>query len=418
MKKVTGKAVLRIFQRTIHLLEPRLVNHGGRVAYILRCMLECDGRYRKAQLDRFLVLGMLHDIGACKTDEIDQMLTFDCRRVWKHSVYGYLFLRYLSPLREDATSLLYHHLDYNRFDRIDCPNKEIAMYLNIADRADILLCHRLKKLDAGELEAGRGARFSGAGLDLFYRADKQFAMVEQLGGIGYQKQLDAWFEEVDFGEEECKEYLKLLNYIIDFKSEKTVLRTVTTSVVGLYIADLLAFTQQERDLFYYALLVYDLGMLGIPDSITNAPRALSETERRRMQTHVRLMAEVMGDDLDEGVVRVAMGHHEKLDGSGYPNRLQDAQIDKLQRALAVADILSALSCGNRRRMAYKREDIVRTMTEEATTGKLDIKIVSLVVENLDTIMKHAVPYRDQLLTNYRAIKEQSDLILMKFDSFD
>lgn len=418
MKNLTGKSIVHIFQKTLNLLEPRLTDHGRRVTYILRCMLEYEGSYSKKQLDRYLLIGLLHDIGAYKTDEIDQMLTFDCENVWSHSIYGYLYLCYLSPLKEEAAILLYHHLDYNKFGNIEYENRHIAMYLNIADRVDILLCqnHGLKNLQF--LEKYRDTRFSGEGIDLLYLADKKYHILDSLNDDSYKEQLEYWTNPLYLKEEDCKDCLRLIAYSIDFRSEKSLLRIVITSIIAYHIALLLQFDEMEKKLLSYASLVYDIGMLGIPHQIISAPRKLDHAEQDLMRTHVRIMETLLDGNMDESVIRIAKGHHEKLDGSGYPHSLKGSQIDKLQRTLAIADIISALSCGNNRRIAYDRKEIINTVTNEALTGKLDIHIVKIVTQNLDSIMEGAIPICDDILKNYRAIKEQFAAINAKFKKFN
>ena len=418
MKNMNGKSIVHIFQRTLNLLEPRLTDHGRRVAYILRCMLEYEGSYNKKQLDRYLLVSLLHDIGAYKTDEIDQMLTFDCGNVWSHSIYGYLYLRYLSPLKDEAAILLYHHLDYNKFGNIEYENRHIAMYLNIADRVDILLCQSSGLKNLQFLEKYRDIRFSGEGIDLLYLADKKYHILDSLNDDSYKEQLEYWSSSLYLKEEDCKDCLRLIAYSIDFHNEKSLLRIVITSIIAYHIALLLQFDDEEKKLLSYAALVYDIGMLSIPHEIISAPRKLDDSERELMRTHVTTMENLLHGNMDESVIRIAGGHHEKLDGSGYPRHLKGPQIDKLQRTLAIADIISALSCGNNRRIAYDRKEIINTVTNEALTGKLDIHIVKIVTQNLDRIMEDSIPICDEILKNYRAIKEQFDTINAKFEKFN
>lgn len=418
MKSTTGKSIVNIFQETLNLLEPILVDHGGRVAYMLRCMLEYKGGYSKEQLDKYMIIGLLHDIGAYKTDEIDRLLTFDCKNVWSHSIYGYLYLRYLSPLKEEAAILLYHHLDYNKFGNIDYDSKEIAMYLHIVDRVDSLLCQNayLKMLPLFEKERDR--RFSGEGIDLFYQADKKYNILESLQNNHYHKSLEYWGNTIALNESDYEDCLKLVAYSIDFKSEKTLMRVLITNIIASHIASLLQFNTEEKNLLSYAALVHDFGMLGIPTKITNAPRKLEAAERKLVQTHVAVMENILSGNIGEEIIQIAAGHHEKLDGSGYPRGLKGDQINKLQRALAIADIMSALSCGNNRRIAYDRKEIINTITNEASAGKLDSDIVKIVVENIDGIMEDSTSSCDELLENYRAIKEQFDTINAKFKQFN
>ena len=65
------------------------------------------------------MLAMLHDIGAYKTEKIDQMFIFETKNIWQHAIYGYLFIKNFSPLDKLAPAILYHHLDYQKMIYID-----------------------------------------------------------------------------------------------------------------------------------------------------------------------------------------------------------------------------------------------------------------------------------------------------------
>ena len=98
------------------------MNHGERVGYMLYQMLRDSERYSEKEALEIFNLGVFHDIGAYKTDEIDKMVKFEADNVWEHSIYGYLFLKYLSPLKEraEAIPVSYTHLDVYKRQAGDC----------------------------------------------------------------------------------------------------------------------------------------------------------------------------------------------------------------------------------------------------------------------------------------------------------
>jgi len=95
----------------------------------------------------------------------------------------------------------------------------------------------------------------------------------------------------------------------------------------------------------YGFLLHDVGKIGIPDEILHKPGPLTAEERRLMQTH-----SVLGEQMLGGVaflqgtgLRVVRHHHERWDGSGYPDRLAGEQIPLSARVFAVADALDAMT---------------------------------------------------------------------------
>ena len=95
----------------------------------------------------------------------------------------------------------------------------------------------------------------------------------------------------------------------------------------------------------YGFLLHDVGKIGIPDGILQKPGPLSVAERRRMETHT-----VLGEQMLGGVaflkgtgLRVVRHHHERWDGSGYPDQLAGGEIPLGARVFAVADSLDAMT---------------------------------------------------------------------------
>jgi ribonuclease P protein subunit RPR2 len=95
----------------------------------------------------------------------------------------------------------------------------------------------------------------------------------------------------------------------------------------------------------YGFLLHDIGKIAIPDEILGKPGALSEEERRLMQTHTVLGEQMLGGVafLREGAVKVVRSHHERWDGSGYPDGLEGEEIPLEARIFAVADALDAMT---------------------------------------------------------------------------
>ncbi len=110
------------------------------MAYIISRMLQDTGQYSKQELRDICFLAQLHDIGAYKTEEISRMLQFETDDIWDHSFYGYLFIRYFSPLKELAPAVLLHHITWNFLEQGDEPStklKDLSQILHVADRIDV-----------------------------------------------------------------------------------------------------------------------------------------------------------------------------------------------------------------------------------------------------------------------------------------
>lgn len=113
---------------------------------------------------------------------------------------------------------------------------------------------------------------------------------------------------------------------------------------------------EELEALGYGAIVHDLGKLRIPDSILINPGSLSDEEWAQMKKHPEWGAEIIGDnDFYEVARKVALNHHERWDGSGYPNGLAGEEIPLAARIVSVADVYDALTSARPYKSAWPIE---------------------------------------------------------------
>jgi HD-GYP domain-containing protein (c-di-GMP phosphodiesterase class II) len=132
--------------------------------------------------------------------------------------------------------------------------------------------------------------------------------------------------------------------VVDAKSSFTFRHSLGVTEAADRIAATLGLDQERRRFVHRAALLHDLGKLRVPNSILDKPGKLDAEEWRVVAEHPRLTREILSrirhfDDL----AAVAGAHHEKLDGSGYPDRLTAERLPLEARIIAVADIYGALT---------------------------------------------------------------------------
>ncbi len=142
---------------------------------------------------------------------------------------------------------------------------------------------------------------------------------------------------------------------------------------------------RARDTLRIGALLHDVGKVGISDAILKKPGKLDDAEFAEMKRHTRIGADLFAGirtDFDEGAAEVALCHHEKWNGGGYPQGLAGEAIPLFARIVAVADVFDALSSKRAYKDAWPRERIVTLFGEEA--GKhFDPEIAALLVGAID-----------------------------------
>lgn len=120
-----------------------------------------------------------------------------------------------------------------------------------------------------------------------------------------------------------------------------------------------------------AALCHDVGKMRIDQEILNAERKLTAEEFDEIKKHPAYSYEMIKEYMGEEPARLARAHHEKLDGSGYPDGLTEDEIPIESKVMAVADIFDALTTSRCYRKAFSFEKALSIMKEDVEKRKID-----------------------------------------------
>ncbi len=423
MSVISSKDVNEIIRKTLGIINQKIINHGEITGYIFYKMMEyenayMDQHYTEQELVDYTMLGILHDIGLYKADNIQSVSDFETKNPWPHSIYGFLFLKYLSPMEDKAEVVLYHHLDYNRHNLIQSRYKHTIELLSLADKMDTFLHLKEENLAPDYFVKYRDIKFSGTALDIFHKAQERYGITENLVNGKYREELNVLLAKRAFSERYKRRFLEMLVYSIDFRSEHTVIHTLATVNFAEQLGRLARLSGREmRDLHYGALL-HDLGKIAIPVNILESTGRLSDEEMKVMKAHVRITEMILEGVVDDSVLQIAVRHHEKLDGTGYHKGLKAEDLTLAQQIIAVADILSALYGKRSYKEAFSKEKILDIMNGDADRGKINKNIVTSLERNYDSIIKNFEKQKEDTIGLYLKIKEQYAVMAERFKMFD
>ncbi len=175
--------------------------------------------------------------------------------------------------------------------------------------------------------------------------------------------------------------------VIDAKSPFTYRHSLGVAEVALNIASTLGLSETRCQLVRRAALLHDLGKLSIPNTILDKASDLTPDERAYVEEHPRLTRQILARiRAFAEIAAVAGAHHERLDGSGYPDHLSAPDIPIEARVLAVADIYRALTEHRPYRPALTHNQVMHLLHSD-TPAKLD----PLVVAALETCYRMLSP---------------------------
>jgi HD-GYP domain-containing protein (c-di-GMP phosphodiesterase class II) len=401
--------IIGLIQRTLNELDPRLVNHGLRVAYVVSSMLKEEGSFTEKEIQDLCITAMMHDVGAYKTEDLEEMLDFETMDIWAHSIYGYLFLKHLSPLSDWAEVILYHHASLKEMPQLPGKVHKAAQILSLADRVEHCHTHMEFPLldDAFRdtlsiyLRRATGQLFEEETVACFWKAEKKYQLIHKIRTAKFTP--EDVFPQVLMTQEECMEYLKMLVYAIDFRSYYTVSHTITAAAATIFLAQKIGIRESRIERMYYGTLIHDLGKIGIPISILEGEHELTSEEMRIMRMHVDITEKILGDSIAKDVVRMAVRHHEKLDGSGYPRGLFGDALSLEEQIIAIADIISALAGTRSYKEGYSKEKTISILQDMTHQGKINARVVRIAVKDFDEMMEKIEKECQAVQAKYEAV---------------
>ena len=187
-------------------------------------------------------------------------------------------------------------------------------------------------------------------------------------------------------------YLDTVNRLVvaaEYKDKDTGDHIVRMSQYSAFIAKKLGLPDKEVQNIQYASPMHDVGKIGIPDSILLKPGKLTEKEFDLMKMHTTIGAKILANSKSEILQvaeQIALSHHEKWNGKGYPQGLSGNKIPLAARIVALADTFDALTSKRPYKNPYPAEIALEIIKKER--GRyFDPDVVDVFLENIDGILK-------------------------------
>jgi diguanylate cyclase (GGDEF)-like protein/putative nucleotidyltransferase with HDIG domain len=172
--------------------------------------------------------------------------------------------------------------------------------------------------------------------------------------------------------------IEALALAIDAKDHTTHRHLHRVRTYALEIAKELGLDEQDTDALRAAALLHDVGKLAVPDHIINKPGRLTPEEFEKMKIHPIVGAEILEKvAFPYPVAPIVRSHHERWDGTGYPDGLRGEEIPMGARILAVVDCLDAIASDRQYRKALPLDEAMKTVVEQASIS-FDPKVVEIL----------------------------------------
>jgi response regulator RpfG family c-di-GMP phosphodiesterase len=181
--------------------------------------------------------------------------------------------------------------------------------------------------------------------------------------------------------------LLLLTEAVERRSQEGGAHVRRIAELSALLAEAWGLSRDEVDVLKMAAPLHDVGKIGIPDAILAKPGKLDAAEWTQMQTHARIGHELLsGSDrqiLRQGAL-IALEHHERWDGQGYPQRLAGEAISLSARIVGLADVLDSLLSDRVYKQRWDFETAIDYIDSQAGLH-FDPRLVRLLVNRLDAV---------------------------------
>lgn len=193
--------------------------------------------------------------------------------------------------------------------------------------------------------------------------------------LNYQKSLEAEVELRTYQLKKAFQKIKKssldtilkLSKAAEYKDEETGDHILRMSNYSTAVARRIGLNEKTAEAILYASPMHDIGKIGIPDKILLKPGKLDPEEWEVMKMHTVIGAKILAGS-DSGFIKlaemIAMTHHEKWDGSGYPKGLKGGKIPLAGRIVAIADVFDALTSARPYKKAFSVEESLSIIKNE------------------------------------------------------
>ena len=208
-------------------------------------------------------------------------------------------------------------------------------------------------------------------------------VADQLGNAIHRNQLNERLSNLSI------ETVLALSRTLDARDSHSGSHSKRMAGLSEQVANKYRMTIREKRELSWAALLHDIGKIGVEDQILYKPEPLTEHEWEIMKTHPEVGAQmIQGLSGMESIAAFILGHHERMDGSGYPRGLSGEQIPLGARIIAVVDSYSAMTEGRPYRKAKTHEEAIMELKNLSGT-KYDSNVVKTFVSLFDCTLVNA-----------------------------
>ena len=379
--------------RAMDMIDPRLVDHHHRTAYIAHELASTLGLPLGETMD-IVLAALVHDVGAFRLSERVELLKFEqsfSGEKGDHAEMGARLLDATAPLRRLSPLVRAHHDWWSDGGSVAPVGARI---LHLADRLAVsvqpgVADPEVAKRIQAQVRAESGRMFSPVVVDAFRQLAEREAFWFDLASPTMESLVTRRCEALGRQEVDLYAFREIARFIcalVDYRSRFTATHSRGVAACADRMAGFLGWNEDERVEVEVAGLLHDVGKLAVSDEIIEKPSRLSEKERWLMMQHPyhthRVLQSIHGAN---NIDHYASNHHEHWGGGSYPFHADPDRLLPGARLMAVADVFTALTEPRPYRRPMKPRQAMEQLQKMANRRKLDPQMVGVARRHFDEL---------------------------------
>ncbi len=372
-------------------IDNNLIEFNLKLAYIMLKLCKIE-KIPYSITSKLVFLSCFNDVGKL----------YELENKSDSTIETYLFLKYFSPVK-DYTAIL---LDEKKFI-LSIPNIKGLIFKSCKDYTSYLL-ETNDKNEAMNYILDNKKNYMSIDVKALEILTKKNDLIYEFNSYHYKTVVYKYISKMMFSAKEKNKFIIMLSSLFEMYSSQTLYHSKVTAIIAYKLAKIMKLGNKRAKKLYIAGLCHDLGKVCIPLRILEKPDKLTDREFSTMKKHVTYTKEILNSKMDYEIIELAYRHHEKLDGSGYPNKLKADSITIDQRVLQVADIISALIAKRSYKEAWNIDMTIGILDDLVANNKLDKSVVEAFKNNQKKILKLTNDFTIQAEKTYERINKERE----------
>jgi HD-GYP domain-containing protein (c-di-GMP phosphodiesterase class II) len=392
---LSSGALIRIAERVLFHINKEIVRHTERTSYLVMKIAHAYKLPERGSIRNLVFLSLFHTIGFFRedmffnyspyTNDVDYLS--DTPEVKSKYMFACFYLEFMTPIRNDAIALDDFPGSFNRDAKNYLHQETYKSIISLCARVSDFVYRYPDKPLPDNLNDLAPGKLDPEIIAVFTQLNKNHELEDCIRDEGYLDELYDFINKMQFSEEDNKTLEKLLIYILDFKSTVTMSHSINTSCYALALGLRKDLTSEQLSKLFTSAVLHDIGKIVTPQRILEYPGKLSPEDMGIMRYHVNHSKRILKGLVPEEILDNVFRHHEKLNGSGYPQHLTASELNMTQRILTIADITSALCDSRSYKGKFSKDKVISIMREMTDNRELDGDLMNIIETDFDQIQE-------------------------------